>query len=620
MPRTRKQPTTPPPEATAVLASAARLSAGSAKGAPKKSTQDWQEQAWHFVDSCGEFAFAAQWKANALSRVTLHVEKYDPATGEWGRIDQGPAVVALNALFGGESGQEQMMHALGFSLFAPGEAYLVGVVDPKPGVDQWRVLSNDEVKQTGKVWEIDRGDGLVERYRENDPDDPTSRPEVLVFRIWRPHPRKGIEATSPARAALPILRELEGLTAHIGASIDSRLAGAGLFLIPSEMTFASPNPGQTAGDPEADDFLVALVEAMEAAKRDRTSAAALAPIVLRVPGQLIEKVQHITFATPFSGEAKELREETIRRLALSLDMPPEILLGQADSNHWSAWLISEDALKVHIEPDVSIITHALTTQYLWPALSTADDPAADPEVRMYQIVGDTSALRLRPQRTNEAMTLHEREVITNAALARETGFDDTDLLDPASDEARTRMLQKVALSVQTPDLAAAALDALGVNLIPAPSTVEGDTAETVVGESIGVAAPTSPAAIEAPREIPAAVAAAIHDDPLVQMRVRGLLAAADAVCTRAMERSNSRLGNRGKNRRKIEDHEALTASLHDAWERVPIIAELHDVDPDALTAACSLYVRGRLVTCEDHDPQRLLHYIVTQPGLVTPGG
>lgn len=617
MPRTRKS-TPPPPETTAVIASAARLSAGGSRGVPKQATQGWQEQAWHYVDSCGELSFAAQWKSNALSRVTLHVEKYDPATNEWGRLDNGPAVVALNALFGGESGQEQMMHALAFSLFAPGEAYLVGVVNPRPGIDQWRVLSNDEIKQTGRTWEIDRGDGAVERYKEADPADPTAEPEVLVFRIWRPHPRKGIEATSPVRAALPILRELEGLTAHIGASIDSRLAGAGLFLVPSEMTFASPSNGQTAGDPEADDFLVALVEAMEAAKRDRESAAALAPIVIRVPGQHIEKVQHITFATPFSGEAKELREESIRRLALSLDMPPEILLGQADSNHWSAWLISEDALKVHIEPDVAIITHALTTQYLWPALSTAADPATDPEVRMYQIVGDTSALRLRPQRTSEAMTLHEREVITNAALARETGFGDDDLLDPKSEEARTRMLQKVALTGNTPDMAAAALDALGVGLTPAPSTVQGDTTETVVGESI--AAPAAPPAIEAPREIPAAVAAAIHDDPLIQMQVRGLLASADAVCTRAMERANSRLGNRGKNRRKITDVEALTASLHDAWERLPVIADLHQVDEEALTAACSLYVRGRLVTCEDHDPQRLLHYLVTQPGLVNPGG
>ena len=36
---------------------------------------------------------------------------------------------------------------------------------------------------------------------------------------------------SPVRAALPILRELVGLTQHVSAQIDSRLAGAGMLVM-----------------------------------------------------------------------------------------------------------------------------------------------------------------------------------------------------------------------------------------------------------------------------------------------------------------------------------------------------------------------------------------------------
>lgn len=930
MPRTRKTPETPP-QSNAVIASAARLNPRAGRGIPKKTSQGWQEDVWGFLDTVGELSFAAQWQANALSRVVLKV--VEDLDGETRTVTEGLPVEALAELFGGESGQEQMMSALGFSLFLPGEAYLVGVEHPPPGIDQWRVLSNVEVKLQGSNWEIDRGDGMAERYlAKPNEDDPTSQPEALVFRIWRPHPRLGVEATSPVRAAIPILRELEGLTMHIAASIDSRLAGAGVLLVPSEMTFASPADG-TSGDAQQDDFLMALVEAMEAARADRQSPAALAPIVVRVPGALIENVKHLTFTTPLSQEAKTLREEAIRRLSLSLDMPPEVLTGQADSNHWcldseteiliqgrgwvnhtnlrvgdvaftlnhatglaewspvldvyradvvdepvlrmesrshssvstlghrwpimkagqkvagtrrrwttsgdgfsqsdrvplaaalaeqeqttkyrddfvrlvvaysadgtikesrnvrivkfqdreilelrrilttlygptgfrehphrthtadgvafvlrqqeaaelldlceegkaiplsfvdalthaqreillasaveigdgvpgrnattvfqvlpercdayayaahltgrkvtrgrrnqqtgygtepltwvrwssavdsfgpsschqtvdtytgtvwcpttanrtwfarrngrafftgnSAWLISEDSIKVHIEPLVSLICHALTTQYLWPVLA-GDAMGGDvesPAVRRYRIVGDTSKLRMRPSRTSEAMDLHAKLVITDAALARETGFDKGDMLEPGSEEMTRRLLTAVAGGVTTADLTAAALEALGVSLTPKAAEVA--TTEVVVGEQ-AITAPAETPAIEGPRELPAQVASAIMEDPIRRHQLAGLLATTDILCHRVLEKANSRLGNRGKHRKPVTDPDAFARATHDAWDLVDRVAALHQVDADQLTAACTMYVRGRLATATDHEPKRLLTYL-----------
>jgi hypothetical protein len=40
-----------------------------------------------------------------------------------------------------------------------------------------------------------------------------------------------------------------------------------------------------------------------------------------------------------------LRREAVERLAIGLDMPPEVLLGLGDSNHWSAWQVDEQTWK-----------------------------------------------------------------------------------------------------------------------------------------------------------------------------------------------------------------------------------------------------------------------------------
>ena len=53
----------------------------------------------------------------------------------------------------------------------------------------------------------------------------------------------------------------------------------------------------------------------------------------------------MTFWTQLDEHAIELRSEAIRRLGLGMDMPPEVLQGSADSNHWAAWQADEAAIK-----------------------------------------------------------------------------------------------------------------------------------------------------------------------------------------------------------------------------------------------------------------------------------
>lgn len=592
MPRTPRKKATEQeaPAHNSLVASAARMTARRRNRPRSNGPADWQAEAWRYLDTVGELAFATQWVSNALSRVRIRVMEELPS-GEVREVPEdaeglaGEAVAALRALFDGDTGQPQMMREYGVHMTIPGETYLVGVApEGDDGRDAWRILSNDECKEnpagSGK-WEIDRGDGEVEKIDTVGNEEAGTLPTGLVIRIWRSHPRKHVEATSPVRAALPILRELEGLTKHVASSIDSRLAGAGLLLVPQEMTFQTPLVDGAQADPTAlDDFMAALTEAIAAALTDPGSASARVPIVVKAPGEFIQYVQHITFDSPLSQEAQSLREEAIRRLALSIDLPPEVLLGQADSNHWSAWLISEDAIKVHIEPLVELMMHALTTRYLWPAMQGMA-PQVPEDVKRYSLDGDTSALRQRPNKTAEAQAMHAGLTLTDDALARETGFDKGDLLDPTSDEFRRRILVRIAQG-SSPDLAAAALVALGGPALELPAP------PAVPGGPVAAPEPTAPAPVENDRTPPQEQAAA-------------LLAASEVLVLRAVEKGWNRAGRRGKVRKPVATT-ALDDCLRDAWDHVPRVAALCGVDAERLTGAVDHYARALLTTGADHDP------------------
>lgn len=617
MARARARNTAPPkpPKPNSLIASAVRLVPGPGATTPNKprgQSQEWQAEGWYFLDTCGELAFAASWFANALSRVRLYI-RTDGPDGE-GELDEGTPVDALHGLTGGPSGTPILMAALGMHLFTPGECYLIGqtVGDPPEDRDVWAVYSTDEVKQQGAnstKWQIDRGDGVKTII---DTSEDADRPAVVI-RIWRSHARMWVEATSPVRAVLPILRELEGLTKQVGASIDSRLAGAGLLLIPSEMTFGSPPtspdtgedpdatpPEAPAADPENDPFMIALTEAMVTPIRDRGNASAVVPIVIRAPGALIGNAQHIKFSTPLDEKAAELRTECIRRLALGLDMPPEILLGTGDVNHWGAWQIDEAALKTHIEPACELITAALTTRYLFPVLEGLGISTVG-----LSIGYDTSDLRLRPNRTEEAFQLFDRQAIDYAALLRETGFEEGDVPDAA--ELRTQLLLKIANGTVTPDLTAAALAELGIDLAPAPSTVE---AEQV----------PAPAELPAPPPPPETDPQNTREPP--EQQAASLLATSEPMVSRAIERANNRVNNRAKNRRAIPG-DRMADAMRGAFDgdMIARCAGLLGVDGDTWTAAMERYTTAVLATGQPHVPavlDRLLRETVLSGPVALP--
>jgi hypothetical protein len=581
MPRTPRKPSTPAkPQPNAFVASAARVVAGRRKNIPNGTGKAWQDEVWELLDKVGELEFYRTWITNALSRCTLDLIEVAP-DGSTVPATDPQALAALATLFDGEAGQSEMLGTMGGHIALPGETWLCGLVTPSedPTIDTWRVLSRDEVKAQGNKWTIDRGDGEPESYEDD---------EILLYRIWRPHPRKYVEANSSVRSAIPILRELLGLSMKVSADIDSRLSGAGILVVPNEMTFSSPAASgqENENDPALDPFITALIEVASAAISDRADASANVPLVLRGPAQYLDAIKHITFSTPLDDKAQGLRQECITRLANSLDVPAEILTGMADVNHWTGWLLDENAIKMHVEPVLAVITAGLTTRYLWPSLQGQSD-SFDPALRRFQIVGNTSRLRQRPNLSADAEKLYDSLDLTRKALGRETGFEDGDFLKVTDPEFRSRLLVKIATGAN-PDLAVAALAELGITLEVAPA---GDTGNgQSPAEAVDPTLDTTRAIPVQPTQAPDQIAA--------------VTASAELLITRALERGWNRAGRKGRSRGPIPA-ESVDMALTDAWRDLPRAAHLTGVDPERLGVALDTYTRRLLLTGDPLDPMTL---------------
>lgn len=421
------------------------------RGSTTAAADNWQADAWDMYTLVGEQRFVATTLAARLAQARLYVGKSDPAKpgDRPDEVKDNPVLSGILEAFGdSRSGRSQMLYRSGVNLFVVGEVWNVGIphhlLDPdyNPNDDpeaalsptgmvedqqatdyQWFTLSTDEVA-TSK-------DGATVTLSLPSPDGSGSMQveapvgELFMFRTWRPHPRYAWQPDSPVRSSLPVLREIVGLTMRVGAQTDSRLAGAGVFIVPASARDAVRQEIEDAGEEaDSDPFTPALVAAMMEPVADRDSAAALVPLVITAPDESAEKFRHLSFSDEIDEETRELRSEALRRLALGEDVPPELLLGTAGMNHWGAWLVQEDVVTTHLTPPLELICDALTTQYLWPMMLAAG--FTEEQVEAYSINYDVDHLIVRPNHATEALALHERGLLSDEAVLRACGFDPAD--------------------------------------------------------------------------------------------------------------------------------------------------------------------------------------------------
>lgn len=439
----------------ASLTAAATPPALTAAAAPPKTAEaqflrrpdKWQNEVWGYYDTLGEFNYGVWWLSNMLSRVRLRAAKLKPDVDEPDIQTQGPAAEMMMRFGGGVTGQAQIMKRLTVQLSCPGEGYLIGESDAdenseEEGEERWMVRSVDEIRAQSGGYSV-----MDERSVTSGQDWRPLAKNSFVHRVWRPHDRYYHLADSPARSARDIMRELELVNRKIAAEYLSRLASAGLLLLPDDITFPVREEFADAPNPLVAEFIEIAAQAIE----KPGTASSVIPIPFMGPAESLAAVKHVDFTLKIDEKIIEKRDSAIKRLATKLDMPAEILLGMGDVNHWGAWQLEEGALKTHIAPVAELICESLTQGYLKPRLRASGEDPKD-----WVVWYDMSELALRPDRSGNAMEAYDRLELSATALRRELGFDEDD--KPEGDELKEQGLKVIIKTL--PSGASAALSEL----------------------------------------------------------------------------------------------------------------------------------------------------------------
>jgi hypothetical protein len=575
------------------------------------SAADWQQEVWDLYEALPEIRYAVNWVGNACSRARLYVGRIDPdGSGAPVPVESNPdeddpdapafdpeLLLPLAELFGGQSGQGEGLRRMAVQVGMVGETYVIGYDDPDTGERVWQVASSDEIDVAGM-------ERIKLQRRDHDSKVELNLADgtCQIIRLWVPHPRIAWLADSPLVSLRSTAQEVMDLSGHISASAKSRLAGAGLLFIPDSLTFPdsdSPDGGVNAS--QSDKFKAILMEAMSAPIRDRDHPSAMVPIVVSGPAAAAEAIKWMTFSTPLDDKASEMRDSAVRRLAVGLDLPSEILTGLGDSNHWSAWAIEESALKLHVEPLLGLIASALTVEFLRPALVAMGREDADEYALWY----DVSELTARPNRAPEALQAHGADLISDGATRRELGFSDADA--PTNDEAQRRFIEKIIIA--NPSLAVALLPLIGINP-PGLALIGTDTASPGRTPRIPV---TDNTPRQGPPELPPGQTPGTARTASLDSGGSGEYVACQMAVYRALDRAGQWLIHRGG--RSLRGQFA-DVPLHEIHTHVQVATHLLDQmltgaykefflampGEECAHRAVDSYVRSLLVAGHQHNP------------------
>ncbi|WP_327415408.1 hypothetical protein [Streptomyces sp. NBC_01233] len=540
-----------------ITAAAARYTQRTAKTSAQNPSRARQEQAWSFYRTPEVRSFA-NWIGNAMSGLRLYAGRIGPGDSIIKAPDNHPAAGIVAEIAGGRDGQSQLLREYGRHLAVAGEGWTV--IRPRENaLPSWHVVSVLEMTGKGKGMEaqIDGQPVAIPPAEDDAAPDTANSLDPVAIRVWDPSPEKHLEADSPVLGSLNELEELRLLGAAVRAVTLSRLTGRGILIVPKGTRFPS-TPVQGS---EEDDLIDVFMEVAETAIRDPSSAAATVPIILEVPAEMVGAIQRLTFESDFDELAIKLREENIRRFATAADIPAEFLLGLGDVNHWGVWGLTEEAIRLGIEPRAKVVTHAYTEGWLRPLL---ENKVTDPDE--WSIFADSSPLRVRTNRSETALRLFDLGAISAKALRRETGFEESDA--PDATERRDRDQDQDQGGEDTPST-----DDLPVD----ETTDEPDT-------------------------LPAAATLAPVPD--------GIVAAADALIWAALSAAGRKMKNspacprsnrarvQGIDLDRIHTQVPVTSEqvdqwrlLDGAWSRVPEIATRYGLDPACLTASLDDYCR-----------------------------
>ena len=399
---------------------------------------------WQWYSELGEVHYALSRGARIAGYVRLGAYKLD-ANGNPGKQITGDTVEArvarrLSSPYGGTRALAERYFTL---MKVPAECWLVRLrVDGEivgydfVGAEEWDLASVEEamrsrkLKPDAKVRRITmpaaKGGGGTALSIEIEARD-------ILGRVWRPSARWIDMADSSLLSNETNCDLLSLLTKGLRAKLLNRLIANGVWYVPSELndirTAAPTGEGeerQLSSNKVVDKLLKSAIHGITN-PGDPTSAL---PNFVVGPAAHSEAFRHITADLQVYDVEMKLRQELIDRILMGLDVQPQDVKGMGDSNHWSAWAVSDDERRVNVQPEIETMCWALTEMVLRAEMREAGLPAG--RISNTIIWYDMTRANVKTNLAEDARQASDRGQISDSGARLLTGIDES--LAPSEDE------------------------------------------------------------------------------------------------------------------------------------------------------------------------------------------
>lgn len=451
--------TAPYNAARTITASAERIELRPGTIQQQRPFSEWQRQAWDGYEQVGEVHYGFNMLGNLLSRVRIYPGVIGEANeapidvakaAKDNRVDKklaDAAQAALDDLLAKDA--TSMTRTFSLNMSVVGECYLIHM-PLRNGNKQWTVRSVDEIQVTATGYKVVSMRGQTQEIQDLPKD-------TFVARIWRQNPRFSREPDSSMVGVQGSVTTLLMLERMMRGAIRSKL-NAGMLFVPdgisgglSATKSADPvleDPSgtstiedlakQTVNDPGGV-FLSELIESMSTPLVDEASAANLVPMLVQGPGDLGEKIRHITFDRVSEKDLINRAENALERILNGIDIPKEIVTGLQQVKYSNAVVIDENLYKSNIEPLALTFVDSLTFVYLRAVLLGQGFLPKD--VNRIVVWYDPSEIVTRPSAGDDATQGVQAGLLSPSAWRREHGFAETDA--PTEEDLVKLMISKM---------------------------------------------------------------------------------------------------------------------------------------------------------------------------------
>jgi hypothetical protein len=399
--------------------------------------QPWQTLAWRYRDMVPELRQALQFRANSIGRVRFYAAEIisdddEPIPVDMRNDDDAEKRkrVTLPEDICAAAEQElgrlpldagyQFLGVWSENFDVAGDCWLHGYPNPLTGEEVWRIRSVESIDVQGSQLTVKNELGQPRRINLKDEE---------LYRLWKPHPAHDHLGDSALNAMQDVLEDICLVGRELRAVSRSRIMQNGVLFMPDSMA-DQKNVREDADTPleRRKAFMADFTAGMLAPIANEGDAGGVVPMVILANRDDIEAVRYERFEREESPQLLAKLTASLSRMANSLDIPPEILTGMADANHWTAWQIDNATFRHHLEPSIRLMVDSLTSSYLRTALLARKFPPD--QVKKIRIWYDAGQITENPNRRQDALDALDRILIGPAAGREALGFNDGDAPTP----------------------------------------------------------------------------------------------------------------------------------------------------------------------------------------------